>query len=95
MTLITQIPPSILSLLTYPLKSSENGYCCDVAFLDGEAGLAIISGFDARRRAVPVAPTAVERMKPGFERSIIYHNTGLTKASVREACRVEVHGSFR
>jgi hypothetical protein len=59
-----------------------------------DAGEGIISGFETRRRAVPVAPTAVERMKPGFERSIRYHKTGLTKARVKEACRVEVQGSF-
>lgn len=64
-------------------------------FRDGEAGLAIMSGLEARRTAVPVAPTAVDRMKPGFDRSIIYQRTGLTRASVREACRVDVHGSFR
>jgi hypothetical protein len=59
-----------------------------------EAGEGIISGFETRRRAVPVAPTAVERMKPGFERSTRYQRTGLTSARVREACRVDVHGNF-
>lgn len=44
-----------------------------------------MSGLERRRRAVPVAPTAVERMKPGLDRSIMYHRTGLTRASVREA----------
>lgn len=48
-------------------------------------GLGIISGFEARRRAVPIAPTPEERRKPGFERSIMYHRTGLTRNRVREA----------
>jgi hypothetical protein len=54
----------------------------------------MISLLEARRRAVPVAPTAVERMKPGLERSIMYQRTGFTRARVREAWRVEVQGSF-
>jgi hypothetical protein len=59
-----------------------------------EAGEGIISGFETRRRAVPVAPTAVLRMKPGFERSTRYQRTGLTSARVSEACRVDVQGNF-
>jgi hypothetical protein len=62
--------------------------------LGWEAGVGIISGFEARRSAVPMAPTAVERIKPGFDRSTKYQRTGLTRANVREACRVEVHGSL-
>ena len=41
-----------------------------------------------------MAPTAVERMNPGLERSIRYQRAGFTSASVKEACRVEVQGSF-
>jgi hypothetical protein len=66
-----------------------------VAFgFEEEAGEGIISGFEASRRAVPVAPTEAERMKPGLERSIIYQRTGLTRARVREAWRVDVQGNF-
>jgi len=61
------------------------GLCWMVEFLLDEAGLGIMSGFETRRRAVPVAPTAEERMKPGLERSIMYQRTGLTRARVREA----------
>jgi hypothetical protein len=54
-----------------------------------------MSGVVARRSAVPVAPTAVERMKPGLERSIRYQRTGFTRASVRDAWRVDAQGSLR
>jgi len=54
-----------------------------------------MSEFETRRRAVPVAPTAVERMNPGFERSMRYQRTGFTRARVSEAWRVDAHGSFR
>lgn len=60
-----------------------------------EAGEGIMSGFEARRRAVPVAPTKDERRKPGLDRSMRYQRTGLTRASVREAWRVDAHGSLR
>lgn len=53
----------------------------------------MISGFEARSSAVPVAPTAVDRMNPIWERSIKYQSTGLTRESVRDACMVEVHGT--
>ena len=61
----------------------------------GEAGDGIISGFETRRRAVPVAPTAEERMKPGAERSTRYQRTGFTKARVKEAWSGEDQGSLR
>jgi hypothetical protein len=72
-------------------------------FLTGElrfrrenvAGEGIMSGFEARRSAAPVVPTAVLRIKPGIERSMRYHRTGLTSARVREACIVEAQGSLR
>lgn len=54
-----------------------------------------MSGFEARTRAVPVKPTPVERIKPGLDRSMRYQRTGLTRASVREAWRVDAHGSLR
>lgn len=62
-------------------------------FLPG-AGDGNNAGFDNERREVPSAPTVAEKTKPGLERSIIYHKTGLTRASVREAWSVDVHGSF-
>jgi hypothetical protein len=54
-----------------------------------------MSGFEARRRAAPVIPTPVERMKPGLERSIRYQRAGLTRARVRDAWRVDAQGSLR
>ncbi len=49
------------------------------------AGEGRISGFRLRRTEVPRRPTAAERRKPGFERSMRYQRTGLTRARVREA----------
>ena len=54
-----------------------------------------MSGLTPSRTAVPAMPTSAERMKPGFERSIRYHRTGLTRAKVKETCKVDCHGSFR
>lgn len=100
-TLKIQVPPSIVSILTPPSPSPPKlpRYFA-VVFLPGlgmltEAGEGIMSGFEARRRAVPVAPTKAERRKPGLERSMRYHRTGLTRASVREAWRVDAHGNLR
>jgi hypothetical protein len=58
-------------------------------------GLGIISGLEASRIVVPIAPTAAERIKPGTERSIRYQRAGLTMKRVRDAWRLEVQGSFR
>lgn len=60
-----------------------------------EAGEGIISGFEASKRAVPVAPTALDNRKPDLERSTRYHRAGLTSARVREACIVDAQGSLR
>lgn len=60
-----------------------------------DAGEGIISGFEARRSAVPVRPTPKERTNPGFERSIKYQRTGLTRARVKDAWRDDAHGSLR
>ena len=54
-----------------------------------------MSEFEARRSAVPIAPTPEERRKPGLERSIMYQRTGFTRKSVREAWRVDAQGSLR
>ena len=73
-TLRIQTAPSMLSLPTHsPAQGAlfpRYGYL-EVA-LEAEAGLGIMSGFETSSSAVPVAPTAVERMKPGFERSTRY-----------------------
>lgn len=50
-----------------------------------EAGEGIISGFRLSSTVVPKTPTAAERRKPGLVRSMMYHRTGLTRASVSEA----------
>jgi hypothetical protein len=99
-TLKIQIEPSSLSLLTYlpnpPISSSMVlALCCDVEFVWEAFGEGIMSGFEARSNAVPIAPTLEERRKPGFERSIMYQRTGFTRNSVREAWRVDVQGSLR
>ena len=60
-----------------------------------DAGDGIISGFRLSSTVVPKTPTAAERKKPGLVRSIRYQRTGLTRASVREAWRVDVHGNLR
>ena len=55
-----------------------------LAFGEWVAGDGTMPGFTRSRIAVPVNPTMVERRKPGLERSMRYHSTGLTSASVRE-----------
>jgi hypothetical protein len=54
-----------------------------------------MSGLESSKKKVPVAPTAEESRKPGFERSIMYHRTGLTRNRVRDTWRVDVQGSLR
>jgi len=97
-TLRIQIPPSRLSLLTYIPKPPRpwDVWCCCVLFLTYEeaAGEGIISGLDNKSAADPKDPTKTESTNPGLERSMIYHRTGFTNAKVREACRVDVQGSF-
>ena len=44
-----------------------------------------MSGFEARSKAVPMAPTEEESRNPGLERSIMYQRTGLTRKRVSEA----------
>ena len=58
-------------------------------------GEGIMSGLEASRSAVPMAPTEEESRKPGLERSIIYQRTGFTRKRVREAWRFDVQGSLR
>ena len=59
------------------------------------AGAGTIPGFVPRSTAVPVSPTTEESTSPGLDRSMMYHSTGFTSASVREACSVDCHGSLR
>ena len=59
------------------------------------AGGGTISGFTPSSIAVPAIPTMADRTKPGFERSIKYHKTGLTSASVKDTCKVDCQGSLR
>jgi hypothetical protein len=86
----------MVSLLTKAGCNSRAGFKEEFRFKrENAAGEGIASGFETRRSAAPVVPTAVLRMKPGIERSMRYHRTGLTRASVREACIVEAQGSLR
>lgn len=96
-TLIIHVPTSTVSLATKPPKTSFAGELVALpeAIWVDIAGEGIISGFRLRSMVVPKTPTAAERMKPGLERSMRYQRTGLTRASVREAWRVDAHGSLR
>jgi len=95
-TLTIQIPPSIISLLTRAGCNNCAAFTEEFRFRrENAAGEGIASGFETRRSAAPVVPTAVLRMKPGIERSMRYHKTGLTRARVREACIVDAQGSLR
>lgn len=58
------------------------------------AGAGTISGFVTRIKAVPVTPMKDDKARPGFERSMRYHSTGFTRASVRDSWRVDCHGNF-
>ena len=59
------------------------------------AGAGTIPGFVPRSTAVPVSPTTEESTRPGLDRSMMYHSTGFTSASVSETCSVDCHGSLR
>lgn len=62
---------------------------------EGEGGDGTISGLSPSSIAVPVIPTNEERKNPGFERSMRYHSTGLTRAKVSDTCKVDCQGSLR
>ena len=79
LSLLTKPPNSASTLLLY---SVEFGLTPKPVLLVGEG---IMSGLEARSKAVPIAPTEAERRKPVLERSIMYQRTGLTRARVREA----------
>jgi hypothetical protein len=81
------VPHSTVSFVMKPPNTSFGNACVEllawgycVAPGDG-----IISGLRLRRMVVPKTPTAAERRKPGLERSMRYHRTGFTRASVRDA----------
>jgi NAD-dependent dihydropyrimidine dehydrogenase PreA subunit len=54
-----------------------------------------MSGLRLITMAEPTRPTADERRKPGFERSIKYHRKGFTRARLNETCIVDAHCVFR
>ena len=91
-TLATQVQTPILSLLIKPLCKTVSDELVARGEVDGDG---TICGFTPSTAAVPVIPTKVERIKPGLERSIRYHNTGLIRANARDTCRVDCQGSLR
>ena len=102
-TLAIQVPTPMLSELTRPpARSGQAAASAPAAAPDaraaGEAvvaGAGTMAGLMPSSTAVPVRPTTAERRKPGFDRSIKYHSTGLTNASVSETCSVDCQGSLR
>lgn len=58
-------------------------------------GAGIISGLTPSRNADPVSPTAADKTNPGLERSMSHQRKGLTRARVREACKVDAQATFR
>jgi hypothetical protein len=44
---------------------------------------------------VPIVLTATEKMNPGDDRSMRYHNTGFANASVKATCKVDCQGIRR
>lgn len=42
----------------------------------------------------PATPTSDDKIKPGFDLSTRYHNTGFARASVNETWSVDCQGSF-
>lgn len=96
-TLMIHVPHSIVLCVMMPLKACTTGGAVELSVNSegDDAGDGIISGLSDSSTAVPTTPTEVERRKPGFDRSIRYQSTGLTSASVKDTCKVEVQGSFR
>ena len=66
----------------------------ETALEDAIAGEGTMSGLIPRRVIVPRMPTLADKTNPVLERSIKYQSTGLAKASVRDTCNVDCHGSF-
>lgn len=97
-TLSIHTPVSIVSLLARP-PSAEAPSPCAVALasraLDSCAGAGIMSGLTPSRNTEPTRPTVADSRKPGLERSISHHSSGLTMASVAEICSVDDQASLR
>lgn len=95
-TLATQVQTPTLSLLMSPsyIVFSTDEFPA-LPETNEAAGEGTMAGFTPNTIAVPIMPTNDERAKPGLERSMRYHKTGLTRAKVREACKVDCQGSFR
>jgi hypothetical protein len=93
-TLAIQVPTPILSCemrLSIPTPGAV--MFASVNFGGCIAGDGTMSGLIPNNTNVPAIPTTVERMKPGFDRSIRYHSTGFTSARVNETCSVDCQGN--
>jgi hypothetical protein len=91
---LTQFPTTPEPLRPVALPTPPGAVVIWEAVCAAEAGDGIISGFRERRTVVPDRPTRIDKINPGAERSIRYQRAGLTRARVREACSVDVQGSF-
>lgn len=95
-TLAIQVPTPILScVISPPYTLPVREAVFSPALGDGDAGCGTTFGLMPSNRAVPPRPTSADSRKPGFERSMRYQSTGLTRASVSETWDVDCQGSFR
>lgn len=84
-TLNIQMPVSIVSWLARPPRVTGSEYVLSVPFrYVRDDGVGITSGLMPNSMAEPAIPTAMDNMKPGFDRSIKYHKNGLTRANVKD-----------
>lgn len=94
-TLATQVQipmlscKTILSVQTPSLETLGN-----VTRAGCMAGDGIMLGLISSKAKVPAIPTTAERINPGLDLSTRYHNTGFTRARVKETCRVDCQGNF-
>ena len=79
--------PSVVTLSMETLRVFDRGGVID--------GVGTMLGSIPNITTVPMTPTVVDRTKPGFDLSMRYHNTGLTRARVNETCKVDCQGSLR
>jgi hypothetical protein len=98
-TLIIQMPVSTVSWLAMPPRVSSSASTpasgpTELFRKGAVEGAGIISGFTPSRKRDPVMPTAVDRRKPGMDRSMSHHRRGLASARVADACSVESHANF-
>lgn len=98
-TLRTHMPVSIVRWVARPPSMSGPAAAWLVEFRlrnsdEYPAGVGMNSKFSPISNTEPAEPTAAERRKPGFDRSIRYHRKGLTIAKVMETCIVDAHGTF-